>query len=169
MNKIIETQSNTQEQKPKSAKKKKNNNSKHSKPTSMNPNPPYEQVFRKHITFNKKSSNNRNPVDHRKYKSHRYKSQKSQDPTKPHKREIRCFKCGQKGHIAPNCRKQKITVLSDSKEDCYSEKNTSSSSEFDNSQNKNPLSEKEQNQTDKIENCLCQVNVLTTDQELLTE
>ena len=41
--------------------------------------------------------------------------------------------------------------------------------ESDNSQNKNPPSEKEQNQTDKIENCLCQVNVLTANQKLIIE
>ena len=60
-------------------------------------------------------------------------------------------------------------MFSDYEEDYYSEKYTSSSSESDNSQNKNLLSEKEQNQIDKIENCLCQVNVLTIDQELLIE
>ena len=32
---------------------------------------------------------------------------------KKHKKEVRCFKCGQKGHIAPNCKKQKVNVLSD--------------------------------------------------------
>ena len=107
--------------------------------------------------------------NYKKYKFHRYKSQKPQNPIKSHKREIGCFKCGQKEHIAPNCRKQKINVLSDSEEDYYSEESTSSLSESDNSQNKNPILEKEHNQTDKIENCLCQVNVLTADQELLIE
>ena len=111
--------------------------------------------------------------NYRKYKPYKNKSHKpqpqTQNPTKPHKREIKCFKCGQKEHIAPNCRKQKLNVLSDSEEDYYFEENTSTFSEYDNSQNKNLILEKEQNQTDKIENCLCQVNVLTTDQELLIE
>ena len=49
-------------------------------------------------TTKRKSYSNKeySKKNHRKYKSHRYKSQKSQDPTKPHKREIRCFKSGQK-------------------------------------------------------------------------
>ena len=102
--------------------------------------------------------------NYRKYKSHKYKTQKPQNPTEPRKREIRCFKCGQKGHIAPNCRKQKINVLFDFEEDYYYEESTSSSFEYDNSQNKNPILEKEQNQTNKIENCLCQVNILTANQ-----
>ena len=89
---------------------------------------------------NKEYSKKKN---YKKYKSHRYKSQKPQNPIKSHKREIRCFKCGQKRHIAPNCRKQKINVLSDSEEDYYSEESTSFSSESDNSQNKNPILEKE--------------------------
>ena len=71
------------------------------------------------------------------------------------------FKCGQKGHIAPNC-KNKINVLSDNEEEYYSE-NTTSSSETDKSQT-DPEKEIE-----KIENCLCQVNMLTADQELLLE
>ena len=116
----------------------------------------------KRKSYSKKEYSKKN---YKKYKPHKYKYYKPQpqNPTKPHKREIRCFKCGQKGHIAPNCRKQKLNVLSDFEEDYYSE-DTSSSSKSNNSQNKNLVSEKEQNQTDKIENCLCQVNVLTTDQ-----
>ena len=66
------------------------------------------------------------------------------------------FQCGQKGHIAPNC-KNKVNMLSDKEEEYYSE-NNSSSSETD--------TEKE---IEKIKNCLCQVNMLTTDQELLIE
>ena len=80
---------------------------------------------------------------------------------KSNKKEVRCFKCGQKGHIAPNC-KNKVNVLSDNEEEYYSE-NTTSSSETDKSQT-NPKKEIE-----KIENCLCQINMLTTDQELLLE
>ena len=88
------------------------------------------------------------------------KFQKSNEQ-KSNKKEVRCFKCGQKGHIAPNC-KNKANVLSDNEEEYYSE-NTISSSETDKSQS-NPEKEIE-----KIENCLCQVNMLTTDQELLLE
>ena len=62
--------------------------------------------------------------NYRKYKSHK---SRPQNPTKSHKREIRCFKCWQKGHIAPSYRKQKINVLSDYEEDYYSEESTSSS------------------------------------------
>ena len=74
---------------------------------------------------------------------------------------FKCFKCGQKVHIAPNC-KNKVNVLSDKEEEYYSE-NNSSSSETDKSQTN---SEKE---IEKIENCLCQINMLTADQELLLE
>ena len=82
-----------------------------------------------------------------------------------YKREVRCFKCGQKGQIAPNCRKQKLNVLSDKKEEYYSKNNTSSS-KTDKSQTKSITSEKK---IDKIENCLCQINMLTADQELFIE
>ena len=75
--------------------------------------------------------------------------------------EVRCFKCGQKGHIAQNC-KNKVNVLSDNEEEYYYENNTSSS-ETDKSQI-DPEKEIE-----KIENCLCQVNMVTADQELLLE
>ena len=81
---------------------------------------------------------------------------------KKHKKEVRCFKCGQKGHIAPNCKKQKVNVLSDKEEEYYSENNTSSF-ETDKSQT---TSEKE---IEKIENCLCQVNMIIADQELFIE
>ena len=86
------------------------------------------------------------------YKKYKFYKHKSQNPIKSHKREIGCFKYGQKEHIAPNCKKQKINILSDSEEDYYSEESTTSLSESDNSQNKNPILEKEHNQTDKIEN-----------------
>ena len=81
---------------------------------------------------------------------------------KKHKKEVRCFKFGQNGHIAPNCKNQKVNVLSDKEEEYYSENNTSSS-ETDKSQT---TSEKE---IEKIENCLCQVNMITADQELFIE
>ena len=72
---------------------------------------------------------------YKKYKSHKTKDNKSQIPSRKHKREVRCFKCGQKGHIAPNCTKQKLNILSDDEEEYYSENDTSSS-ETDNSQSK---------------------------------
>ena len=65
--------------------------------------------------------------------------------------------CGQKGHISPNC-KNKVNFLSDKEEKYYFE-NNSSSSETDISQTN---SEKE---IEKIKNCLCQVNMLTTYQD----
>ena len=89
----------------------------------------------------------------------KFNSQKSNEQ-KSNKKEVRCFKWGQKGHIAPNC-KNKANVLSDKEEEYYSE--NTSSSETDKSQN-DPEKEIE-----KIENCLCQINMLTTDQELLLE
>ena len=92
----------------------------------------------------------------KKFKSHKSKEQIS------NKKEVRCFKCGQKGHIAPNC-KNKVNVLSDNEEEEYYSENNSSSSETDKSQTD---SEKE---IEKIENCLCQINMLTADQELLLE
>ena len=108
----------------------------------------------KRKSYSNKDYSKRN---YRKHKSHKYKSQRYEpkNSTKPHKREIRYFKCGQKGHIAPNCRKQKINVLSDFEEEYYSEDSNSSSTESDNSQNE--ILEKDQNKIDKIENCLCQV------------
>ena len=101
---------------------------------------------------------------YKKFKSHKPNDQK-QISHKKHKREVRCFKCGQKGHIAPNCRKQKLNALSDNEEEYYSENNTSSS-ETDKSQTKSITSEKK---IDKIENCLCQINMFTADQELFIE
>ena len=70
-----------------------------------------------------------------------------------------------KSHIAPNCRKQKLNVLSDKEEEYYSENNTSSS-KTDKSQTKSITSEKK---IDEIENCLCQINMLTVNQELFIE
>ena len=98
---------------------------------------------------------------YKKIKSHKT-NDKKQIPHKKHKREVRCFKYGQKGHIAPNCKKQKLNVLSDEEEEYYYENNTSYS-ETDKSQTKSITSEKK---LDKIENCLCKINMLTEDQEL---
>ena len=93
--------------------------------------------------------------------NHKKKMNKSRNFIKKHKKELRCFKCGQKGHIAPNC-KNKVNILSEKEEEYYSESN-SSSSESDKSQTN---SEKE---IEKIENCLCQINMITADQELIIE
>ena len=76
---------------------------------------------------------------YKKYKSHKDKDNKPQIPIKKHKREVRCFKCGKKCHIAQNCKKQKLNVLSDNEEEYYSEKDTSSS-EIDNFQNEKIIS-----------------------------
>ena len=112
---------------------------------------PYRETPFKNKKFNRKDK------PYKKFK--KFKSQKSNEQ-KSNKKEVRCFKCGQKGHIAPNC-KNKVNVLSDKEEEYYSE--NTSSSETDKSQN-DPEKEIE-----KIENCLCQINMLTTDQELLLE
>ena len=101
---------------------------------------------------------------HKKFKSYKTDDQK-QKSHKKHKKEVICFKCGQKGHIAPNYRKQKVNVLSEKEEEYYSENNISYS-ETDKSQTQSTISEK---QTEKIENCLCQINMLTVDQELFIE
>ena len=106
------------------------------------------------------------PYKNKKFKKfNKFKPQKENDQKqkfhKKHKTEVRCFKCGQKGHIAPNC-KNKVNVLLDKEEEYYSE-NNSSSSETEKSQ-----TDSEQ-EIEKIENCLCQVNMLTTDQELFIE
>ena len=90
----------------------------------------------------------------------KFKNFKKTNEQKSNKKEVRCFKCGQKGHIAPNC-KNKVNVLSDNEEEYYS--NNTSSSETDKSQSN------QEKEIEKIENCLCQINMLTTDQELLLE
>ena len=115
---------------------------------------PYREIPFKNKKFNKKKEK-----PYKKF-NQKFKSQKSNEQ-KTNKKEVRCFKCGQKGHIAPNC-KNKVNVLSDNEEEYYSENNTTSS-ETDNYQT-DPEKEIE-----KIENCLCQINMLTTDQELLLE
>ena len=99
---------------------------------------------------------------YKKFKNQNKPTDQKQKSHKKHKREVKCFKCGQKGHIAPNCRKQKLNVLSGTEEEYYSEHNTSSS-ETDKSQTKSITSEK---QIEKIENCLCQINMLTADKKL---
>ena len=88
---------------------------------------------------------------YKKFKSHNKTTDHKQKSHKKHKREVRCFKYGQKGHITPNCRKQKLNVLSCTEEKYYSEYNTSSF-ETGKSQTKSTTSEK---QIEKIENCLC--------------
>ena len=58
----------------------------------------------------------------KKYKRYtNYNKQNNNYETKP-KKEVKCFKCGKKGHVTPNCKKQKIKVLSDDEdEDRYHE------------------------------------------------
>ena len=126
------------------------------------PTPP-SQIFKKQkpyreTPFKNKKFKNKKEKPYKKFK--KFKSPNTNNK-KSNKKEVRCFKCGQKGHIAPNC-KNKINVLSDNEEEYYFE-NNSSSSETDKSQSN---SEKE---IEKIENCLCQINMLTADQELLLE
>ena len=60
-----------------------------------------------------------------------------------------------------------MNALSDKEEEYYYENNTSSSetNKTDNSQTSIPSETK----IDKIENCLCQINMLTADQELFIE
>ena len=117
-------------------------------PSQKNNLPNYSSKFKSY-------SNQDHPKkNYRKNRTHKYKSQY---PTKPHKKEIKCLKCGKIRHIAPNCRRQKIIVISDLDKDYYFEENTSSS--FDISQNENLIPEKEKSLTDKIENCLCQLNI----------
>ena len=76
-----------------------------------------QKLYREPPFKNKKFSNKKEKP-YKKFK--KFKSQKS------NKKEVRCFMCGQKGHIAQNC-KNKVNVLSDKEEDYYSENNTSSS------------------------------------------
>ena len=114
--------------------------------------PSHKNKLTHYPSKNKSYSNQDHPKkNYRKHKSHKYKSQYL---PKTHKKDIKCFKCGKIGHIAPNSRKQKINVLYD--KNYYSEASeddTSSSS--NNSKNSNSISEKEKSSTDKIENCLC--------------
>ena len=110
------------------------------------PTPP-SQSFKKQKPYREtpfKKFKHKKEKPYKKFK--KFKSKKSNEQ-KSNKKEVRCFKCGQKGHITPNC-KNKVNVLSDNEEEYYSE-NNSSSSETDKSQI-DPEKEIE-----KIENCLC--------------
>ena len=120
------------------------------------PTPP-SQISKKQKPYRETPFKNKK-FKNQKDKSKKFKKFKSQ---KSNKKEVRCFKCGQKGHIAPNC-KNKVNVLSDNEEEYYSENNTSSS-ETDKSQTNT------EQEIEKVENCLCQINMLTADQELLLE
>ena len=97
------------------------------------PTPPSQtlkkQKLYRETPFKNKKFTNKKEKPYKKFK--KFKSQKSNDQ-KSNKKEVRYFKCGQKGHIAPNC-KNKINVLSDKEKEYYSENNTSSS-ETDKSQ-----------------------------------
>ena len=84
-----------------------------------------------------------------------------------HKKDVKCFKCGKIGHIAPNCRKQKINVFFD--KNYYSEASENDASSSNDSMSNHSISENDRSSTDKIENCLCQLNILIADQELLIE
>ena len=98
---------------------------------------PLSQILKKQKLYRENRENpykkfkNKKEKPYKKFK--RFKSQKSTDQQQnSHKKEVRCFKCGQKGHISPNC-KNKVNILSDREEEYYSENNTSSS-ETDKSQ-----------------------------------
>ena len=85
-----------------------------------------KQKLYKETPFKNKKFKTKKEKPYKKFKSQNTNNQKS------NKKEVRCFKCGQKGHIAPNC-KNKVNVLSDNEEEYYSENNTSFS-ETDKSQ-----------------------------------
>ena len=112
-----------------------------------------KQKLYRETPFKNKKFTRKKEKPYKKFK--KFKPQNSNNQ-KSNKKEVRCFRCGQKGHITPNF-KNKVNVLSDNEEEYYSENNTSSS-ETDKSQTD---LEKE---IEKIENCLCQVNMLTADQ-----
>ena len=124
------------------------------------PTPP-SQIIKKQKPYRETPFKNKKFDKKREKPYKKFKKFQKPNEQKSNKKEVRCFMCGQKGHIAPNY-KNKVNVLSDNEEEYYSE-NNSSSSETDKSQTD---SEKE---IAKIENCLCQINMLTADQELLLE
>ena len=90
------------------------------------PTPP-SQISKKQKPYREtpfKKFKNKKEKPYKKFK--KFKSQKTKEKIS-NKKEVRCFKCGQKGHIAPNC-KNKINVLSNKEEEeYYSESNSSSS------------------------------------------
>ena len=82
------------------------------------------------------------------------------------RKKLSVLNVGKKGHTTPNCKKQKINALSDDEdEDRYHKEASEESISSDNSSE----IEKAINSKNKIENCLCQINMLTTDQEILVD
>ena len=81
-----------------------------------NPLPPsakQEKFYRsKKKRLNKKYSNFKEEPFYRKPKHKKYSNKKYQNfpPKKKDKEDIKCFKCGKKGHIAPNCKVKEIIV-----------------------------------------------------------
>ena len=69
---------------------------------------------------NKTHQNMRKSQHYQKKKYTNYNKQHNTHITKP-KKEVKCFKCGKKGHISPNYKKQKINVLSDDEGEYNSE------------------------------------------------
>ena len=104
------------------------------------------------------------PYKKKKYKI--YTNYKKQDNTSKPKKDVKCFKCGKKGHIAQNCKKHKIDMLSDNG---YHLEDFEESIYSDNSKNYNSEPEKELNSNNKIEKCFRHINMLTTDQEVLID
>ena len=92
------------------------------------PIPPSQKNKLTHYPSKRKSYSNQDQPkkNYRKHKTHKYKPQY---PSRTHKKDIKCFKCGKIGHIAPNCRKQKINVLSN--KNYYSEASKDDAFSFD--------------------------------------
>ena len=56
-----------------------------------------------------------------KYKKYpKYNKQHKTFGTKP-KKDVKCFICGKKGHISPNCKKYKINALFDEEDEYHEE------------------------------------------------